>query len=191
MTADLDEFAMAKLAREMAMNIRNPNAIFADYGISEEDYYELTKNGFFIRAKEQFSIEWNSALSAADRVKLISASYAEEVLPVITRRAMNKEEPLVNVLGTLKQLCQNAGIGDPKTQTSASERFVITINLGADQVEHYDKSIAIDVNDISPEPSPAPKHPPPPSAEEIAADRALSTAMKAKLVTGANGNGQG
>jgi hypothetical protein len=34
--------------------------------------------------------------------------------------------------------------------TPASERFVITINLGADVVERYDKSIAINPNDVDP-----------------------------------------
>ena len=32
---DLDEFTLAKLAREMAMNIRPYKPIFADYGIDE------------------------------------------------------------------------------------------------------------------------------------------------------------
>ena len=71
MTADLDEFALAKLAREMAMNIRPYKAVFEDFNISEEDYYEIAKNEFYIRAKEQFALEWNSALSVNERVKLI------------------------------------------------------------------------------------------------------------------------
>ena len=41
--ADLDEYAMAKLAREMAMAIRNYKDIFADFGITEEDYYEIAQ----------------------------------------------------------------------------------------------------------------------------------------------------
>ncbi len=165
--ANLDEFAMAKLAREMAMAIRNYKIIFDDFGITEEEYYEIAKNDFYKRAKEQFALEWNSALSAAERVKLISASYAEEILPVVTRRAMNRDEPLPGVLGTFKQLCQNAGIGDPKNPVSnAAERFVITINMGAD-VEHYDKSITIDANDIDP-------------AGAKAADAKLSAEIKAK-----------
>ena len=53
--ADLDEDAMAKLAREMAMDIRNYKDIFADFGISEEDYYEIAKTRFYMRAKEQFA----------------------------------------------------------------------------------------------------------------------------------------
>jgi hypothetical protein len=36
----------------------------------------------------------------------------------------------------------------------ASERFVITINLGVDHVEHYDKSIAITPNDDDPDAAP-------------------------------------
>ena len=146
--ADLDEYAMAKLAREMAINIRSYKDVFADFGITEEDYYEICKLDFFKRAKEQFALEWNSALSAADRVKLTSATAAEEILPVVTRRALDPNEPLVSVLGTFKQVCMNAGIGDPKAEQKPNERFVITINLGAD-TETFNKSVAIDANDIS------------------------------------------
>jgi hypothetical protein len=147
---DLDEYAMAKLAREMAINIRNYKDIFADFGITEEDYYEICKVDFFKRAKEQFALEWNSAMSAADRVKLTSATAAEEILPIVTKRALDPNEPLVSVLGTFKQVCQNAGIGDPNVEQKPSERFIININLGAD-TEHYNKSVAIDANDVSPD----------------------------------------
>ena len=86
---------MAKLAREMAMNIRHYQAMFADFGITEEDYYEIEQElEFFKRAKEQFALEWNSALSAADRVKMTSATAAEEVLATITKRMLNPQEPL-------------------------------------------------------------------------------------------------
>jgi hypothetical protein len=149
--ADLDEFAMAKLAREMAMCIRNYKDIFADFGITEDDYYEIGKNEFYKKVKEQFAIEWNSTLSAADRARLISASYAEELMPTVGRRALDPNEPFANVIAAYKQFCQNAGIGDPKSEQKSNERFVITINLGAD-TERYDKSIAVDVNDISPSP---------------------------------------
>ena len=89
---DLSETALAKLAREMAINIRNYKDIFDDFKITEEDYYEICKLDFFKRAKEQFALEWNSALSAADRVKLTSATSAEEILPVVTRRALDPSE---------------------------------------------------------------------------------------------------
>jgi hypothetical protein len=147
--ADLDEAAMAQLAREMVMAIRNYKAIFADFGISEEEYYEISKTPFYERVKDHYTLEWNSALSAADRVKLISASYAETALPVIGRRMLDAATHPSIALDTFKQLCKNAGIGDAKVSPqTASERFVITINLGAD-TEVYSKSIEINPNDVN------------------------------------------
>jgi hypothetical protein len=146
--ADLDEYAMAKLAREMAMAIRNYKDIFADFGVTEEDYYEIAKNDFYKRAKEQFALEWNSTLSTSDRVKITSAAGAEQGLLAVTRRMLDPNEPFPGVLSAFKQLCQNAGIGDPNVEQKSNERFIIQINLGAD-TETYDKSVAVDVNDIS------------------------------------------
>jgi hypothetical protein len=145
--ADLDEYAMAKLAREMAMAIRNYKDIFADFGITEEDYYEIAKHDFYKRAKEQFALEWNSTLSTSDRVKITSAAGAEQGLLAVTRRMLDPNEPFTGVLTAFKQLCQNAGIGDPKAEQKPTDRFVITINLGAD-TETFNKSVAIDVNDV-------------------------------------------
>ena len=154
MPVDLDEFALAKLAREMAMNIRNYKVVFEDFRITEEDYYEICKNQFFQRAKEQFALEWNSSLSAAERVKLISAAYLEQVLPVIGAKAIDRNENLGAATEVAKFFARNAGIGSDKgEQKNASERFVITINLGADVdgkpvIEKYDKSLTIDANDM-------------------------------------------
>ena len=147
---------MAHLAREMAMAIRPYKAIFQDFDIDEETFYEISKHPFYKRASEQFLLEWNSSLSAAERVKLISAAYAEQGLPVIGKRMLDPKESLVGVLDGFKALCRNAGIGtDTKTDKPSGERFQITINLGADVegnpvVEKYDKSITIDANDLSP-----------------------------------------
>jgi hypothetical protein len=145
MAPDFTETQLAQLAREMAMNIRNYKKVFADFNITEEDYYEICKIDFFKRAKDQYTIEWNSAISTADRVRLISAAYAEATLPTIGRRMLNSEEPLAAVIDAGKYLVKNAGIGEPKAGSGSSERFVIQINLGADEngkeiVEVYDKS---------------------------------------------------
>jgi hypothetical protein len=146
--ADLNEFDMARLAREMAMCIRPALTILKDFGITEEDYYELSKNEFFKRAKEQFTLEWNSTLSTADRVKVTSAAGAEQGLLVVSRRMLDPNEPFTSVLEGFKQLCRNAGIGDPKNEQRVQDRFVITINLGAD-TETYNKSVTIDPNDVN------------------------------------------
>jgi hypothetical protein len=152
---DLDEITLAKLAREIAMNIRPWHQIFADFGIDETDYYEINKIDFFIRAREQFTLEWNATTSTGDRVKIGSLAYLEQLLPAITRRALDMREPLVAATDVAKLLAKNAGVGEAKAgDKPASERFVITINLGADVdgkpvVEKYDKSIEIDAHDIA------------------------------------------
>jgi hypothetical protein len=144
-----DEFAMAKLAREMAMAIRDYKTIFEDFGIDEEQYYEIAKHEFFKRAKEQFAIEWNSALSANDRVKLIMAAYTEEMLPKMGASALDDNKPLSDRTAIFQMFMKGAGIGDAKPNASSSERFVININMGG-EVEHYDKAVAIDVTPENP-----------------------------------------
>lgn len=153
--ADLDETTLAKLAREMIMNIRNYKAVFEDFGITEEDFYEIEKNEFFKRAKEQFLIEWNSTTSTADRLKFQSQAGLEQLLPVLIRRAMEGNEPLNSANETGKMLAKLGGIGEVKEGGPAVDRFQIVINLGADVdgkqvIESYDKTIAIDMDPIKP-----------------------------------------
>jgi hypothetical protein len=146
---DLDEFALAKLAREMAMNIRNYKAIFEDFGITEEDYYEISKIEHFKRCKEQFSLEWNSSASAADRSRLIMAAYTEQCAPAMARGVLDETKPFSDRIDGFKSLMKGAGIGEAKNDRGSAERFIININLGG-EVETYDKSLTIDANDVAP-----------------------------------------
>ena len=153
---DLDEIGLVRLAREMAMNIRTWQAVFADFQITEEDYYEIEKNEFYQRAKSQYIIEWNATTSTADRLKFQSQSGLEQLLPFLVQRAMDAKEPLAAANDTGKMLAKLGGIGEPKSDGgAAAERFVIQINLGADVdgkpvVETYDKAIAIDLDPVKP-----------------------------------------
>jgi hypothetical protein len=172
--ADLNEIQLAKLARELAMNIRNYKLVFADFGIDENDYQQIEKDEFFRRVKEQFTIEWNAAGSTEERLRIGSLAYLEQLTPIITKRAMREDANLSAATDVGKVLMKMAGVGEPKNEKVNTDRFVITINLGADVngkeiVETYDKSIEINANDT------------PPTPEEIAADRAISIAIKAKL----------
>lgn len=145
---DLDELTLAKLARELVMNIRNYKLVFADYGIDENDYYEIEKNEFFKKVKEQYTLEWNSATSTENRLKIGSLAYLEQLFPALTRRALDANEALPAATGVANLLMKTAGIGgDNKTPEAAADRFVITINLGAD-TETYNKSIEVNPNDI-------------------------------------------
>jgi hypothetical protein len=153
---DLDETEMAKLAREMVMGIRNYKTIFADFGIDEEDYYEIAKNETYKRIKEHFTLEWNATTSTQDRIRLQGAAGIEVIMPVVARRALEATTPLAEVIESAKFMAKVAGIGnekgDPKINT---EKFVISINLGSDLqgkpvIEHYEKDIAVDENPVKP-----------------------------------------
>lgn len=153
--ADLDEIDLAKLAREMAMNIRPWQAIFNDFEITEEDYYEIQKNEFYQRAKTQFLLEWNSSTSTADRLKFQSQAGLEQLLPILIQRAMDGKEPLNSANDTGKMLAKLGGIGEVKGEGNPGEKFSIVINLGADTegkqiVEKYEKTIAIDMDPVKP-----------------------------------------
>jgi hypothetical protein len=145
----MDEATMARLAREIAMNIRPVADILDDYGLDETSFYDVSKNPFFIKARDQFAIEWNATTSATDRVRAVSAAYLEQALPHLARRMMQAEEPLPAVVEAAKLFGRNAGLGEPKLDRTSSERFNIVINLGADSqgnpvIERFDKSRAPD-----------------------------------------------
>jgi hypothetical protein len=140
---DFDEIQLAQLARELTMNVRNYKHVFADYGIDESDYYEIEKNPYYKKVKEHFTIEWNSALSSAERLRLVSFAYLERLAPVLTKRALQEETALAASTDFSKVLMKMAGIGEERNEKSAGERFVISIRLGGDDVETYDKSIEI------------------------------------------------
>jgi hypothetical protein len=143
---DLDDVALAKLARELVMNIRNYREIFADYGIDETDFYQIEKNEFFVKVKEQFAREWNSVGSTKDRVQVGSLAYFEQLLPVLTRRALRDDTNLAVANDVGKLLMKSAGMERGEGDKADAERFVIQINMGAD-VETFDKPIAIGIED--------------------------------------------
>lgn len=150
----LDEIALAKLAREMSMNIRPVAQVFKDFGIDETEYYEISKNEFYKKTLEHFLLEWNSSTSTADRLKFQMQAGAEQLMPIVLRRAMDLKEPLASAIEAAKLAAKMGGIGEVKNgDKQVSDRFVISINLGSDTegkpiIEKFDKSIAIDANDI-------------------------------------------
>jgi hypothetical protein len=181
--AELDEIQMAKLARELVMNIRNYKETFALFGIDENDYQLIEKNEYFRKVKEHIAIEWNSTLSTEERIRFINLAYYEQLSPVLARRAMQPDANLSASTDVGKLLMKGAGIGEARSEKVATDRFVITINLGADTegkevIEHYDKSIAVDPNDRA-TPVAIPNNSSP-SAEDIDADARLSAEIKAR-----------
>jgi hypothetical protein len=140
-----DHVKLASLARDLAMNVKDVPDVLKDYGITEEMAHELEQIEFFRHALETAIIEWNGPKNTPARVGLNSAALLEKGLTVIGARMMNREEPLTAAVDAGRLLAKLAGIGEKEKEASDAERFVITINLGADEKIKIDKPIAKDV----------------------------------------------
>jgi hypothetical protein len=152
--AELDDIQMAALARELVMNIRNYKETFELFGIDENDYQQIEKNEYFRKVRDHIALEWNAMSSTDERIRLQHLAYLEKLSPVLARRAMLPDANLSASTDVAKIFMKGGGVGEAKAEKNTAERFVITINLGADSegkevIEHYDKSIAVDPNDIA------------------------------------------
>lgn len=133
---------LAKLAREIAINIRKLPDILRDYSLTPAQFAEVEKLPFFKRAVEHLTIEWNSAMSTQDRIKYQSAAALEENLINLATRMASDKETLTAAVETGKFFAKLSGIGEGKAEGNSADKFVITINLGADQTLTFEKSAA-------------------------------------------------
>jgi hypothetical protein len=153
MKESLTESQLIKLAREIVMNIRPAKEIFEDYGIDKNDFYAIEKNNeFYKRVKKQYARDWRDTASAEDRLRISTLIQLEQLSPIITARAMSEHEALPAATEVGKLLAKIAGVGDTAKNTTndVGERFVINIDLGGDTKLKFDKSIAVDANDVAP-----------------------------------------
>jgi hypothetical protein len=151
---ELDDIQMAALARELVMNIRNYKETFELFGIDENDYQQIEKNEYFRKVRDHIALEWNAMSSTDERIRLQHLAYLEKLSPVLARRAMLPDANLAASTDVAKIFMKGGGVGEARSEKNTAERFVITINLGADSegkevIEHYDKSIAVDPHDIA------------------------------------------
>lgn len=148
--ATLDNYKLARLANEVAMDIREIPDILIDYGLSHAQYVEIERIPFYRNTLEQSRLEWNSAKSVHERLKLQSAIMLEEAFPTLGARMRNANEPLPAAIETAKLLAKITGLGEAARSVGGSEKFTITINLGADTKDPNNK-IKIE-KDITPSP---------------------------------------
>src|SRR6476659_185430 len=89
----LEPQALAKLAQEIAMNIRDVPAILKDYNITEEDFKKYVDNlPLFRRILEAAVIDWNAAGTTHERLKIEAAITLEAGLKHIGARMVKDDE---------------------------------------------------------------------------------------------------
>lgn len=128
----LDAVTLAKLAREIAMDIKETAVVLKEFGLNQTQYdYLAEHNAFFKNALEAACIEWHSPLSTKERVAVAAAAILEDSLPTLGARMQNRGEGLPGVTEAAKLFAKLAGVGERENSGAPSgERFVINIDLG-------------------------------------------------------------
>jgi hypothetical protein len=126
---------MSRLAREVAMDIKDRSTILNDFKLTQAQYDFLEANNEFYRgALAAACRDWHAPLTTTERVKVEAAAILEDSLLGLGARMQNKGEGLPGVIEAAKLFAKIAGVGEQeRSGLPAGERFVINIDLGADQ----------------------------------------------------------
>lgn len=132
---------IARLARDVVMELKALEDILAPYCITTLQYERIKEMPFFKRVFEDFTVEWNRVTSTPDRVRLISAVMLEEGLPKLGSQMIDKEISPAVAVETGKFFAKLAGVGESKTEGNVGEKFVINISLGEDTKLQFTKDV--------------------------------------------------
>lgn len=133
---------MAQLARELATNMRDIDAVLADFKITEEQFLVYSENPAFKNALESAIIDWNSAHSVEQRIRLQAAHGLEDGMQILVARMQKQSEPLTAAVETGKFLAKLVGIGEEgRNPGNPGDKFSIVINLGDDRKLHFSKDV--------------------------------------------------
>ncbi len=130
----LDWPALSKLAREIAMDIKERHAVLAAFTLTETQYEFLEANNEFYKAALASACkEWHAPLTTQERLKVEAAAILEDSLPGLGARMQNKAEGLPGVIEAAKLFAKVAGVGERESgNATPGERFTINIDLGGD-----------------------------------------------------------
>lgn len=169
---------IARLARDVVMELKALEDILAPYCITRLEYERIKELPFFKRVHDDFTVEWNRVTSTPERVRLISAVLLEEGLPRLGSQMIDKEVSPAVAVETGKFFAKMAGVGESKTEGVVGEKFVITINLGEDTKLQFAK-------DITPQTPGETEHLQQDVEKEPEGDRLLSTSEERPEIFGA------
>lgn len=139
----LPEEKLVQLAREVVMNIHPLHAILNRYMIEQSQYDVHVKDSpFFKRVVDQYRIEWESATSTSQRIKIKAQVALEDSLLTLAARMVNKDEDLGKATETAKLFARVAGVDGADKLQGTGEKVIIEINLGADTQIKFEKEPA-------------------------------------------------
>lgn len=147
-----DDVKLVKLAREIAMGIKDLPDILFDNGLTQMEFASIQVLPHFAKMLDAEVAAWQSAVNTNDRVKLKAGAMLEEYLPELYARLNDREEPLMAKIKAVEHLSKMAGFGDRDIQQAGSpgDKVSVIINLGADHQLVYRKELPSKVIDHVP-----------------------------------------
>lgn len=145
------EINIVKLAREIAMDLRDLSKILEHHQISRQDFEQIKRNPYFTRVLAAEVEAWESATNTAERVKLKSAAAVEEWLPELYKRIVNPKEDLLKAVKGGELMVKMSGLNaEANAGNNPSDKVVITINMGSDSKLQVAKQVTPQVIDHDP-----------------------------------------
>lgn len=141
--ADISPNDLARLAREISMDICELPVILKKFNLTVEQFTVIEQIPFFKNVLEAAIKDWSSSLNTHERMKIEAAAILEEGLPILGARMKNKDETFAAATEAGKLFAKIAGLGEVSRDAPApGERFTISINLGGDVKLKYEREAA-------------------------------------------------
>ena len=149
-----DEAKLVKLARQIAMGIKDLPDILFDNDLTLREWDILKELPIFGRTLEGEVKAWEGAGNTQERVKVKAAAMLEEYLPELYARLNDRQEPLMAKMKAVEMVSRMAGFSDREGAVAGSpgDKVQVIINLGADTRVEYIKTLPAKVIDHVPTP---------------------------------------
>src|SRR5215468_6188874 len=119
---------LTQLADDLAKEARDKKDVLADYGLSEEEYYEVEQIPYFKKALDEATLAWHAPMNTKARLELGSLTYLTKILPSLTKGALDEKQPLNARTDVARLMAKMGGVGEKEQSANESaERFVIQI----------------------------------------------------------------
>jgi hypothetical protein len=149
-----DEVKLVKLARQIAMGIKDLPDILFEHSLTLREWDEIKVLPAFGRMLEGEVKAWEGADNTVGRLKLKTAAMLEEYLPELYARLNDREEPLMAKIKALELTAKIAGFGDRAEGVTGNpgDKVHVIINLGGDANKEYIKQLPHKVIEHEPTP---------------------------------------
>jgi hypothetical protein len=149
---DITDLLLIRLAREVAIDHLDTDAILKNYQINIEIWQKIQAMPRFQEVLRSEVEAWNTATNTHERTKLKAAAIMEQWLPEAFRQLHLDAQPLNAKVELGKLIARIAGMGvtGMGVEGAGGERFSVTINLGADASLRFDKQVPAKVIEATP-----------------------------------------